>query len=148
MDVNLSVRFEVPEFEFTTDYDPHKLSQVIRNLISNGLKFCKKPGIVSVEVDIVSAIAVCDKIHIKNSASSSQKENRMKCLQQLMNLVTMKTSVSNNIATGNENKEVEIKYLRLSVKDDGAGISKVILTVTHNKLIRYKAAKTKLVLVT
>ena len=35
--------------------DQYKLSQVVRNLVSNALKFTSKPGTVKVSVDVISA---------------------------------------------------------------------------------------------
>ena len=102
--------------------DQNKLSQVIRNLISNALKFCQKPGIVNVEVDVVPVSAYADL-----NANTSHSSNRSKANKwnfRSNNQVTIEVAPE-NIASAQETDSNY--YIRLSVIDDGAGISEVYL---------------------
>ena len=110
--VELSLQFKIPSFECLVKVDKHKLSQVIRNLISNALKFCQKPGMIKVEVDVVPTTMYSD------LESSSLKSKLVRRVWRTNRLKRRKVSC------GLDNFDY---YLRLSVTDDGTGISKVIL---------------------
>ena len=84
-----------PENSYRMSADSHKLKQVIRNLVSNAIKFAnKEEGIVAVKVDLVST-------------SSSDDIDNMKQVQSIKGLGEATT------------------FIRLQVTDNGAGISKV-----------------------
>ena len=104
-ELKLLLKFMIPSFECFVNVDKHKLSQVIRNLISNGLKFCKRDdGCVTVEVDVISFDTFIE--IVINNQSSNDKKHKTRRIQ--------------NMDTLNDTQ-----YLRLTVTDDGAGISKV-----------------------
>ena len=105
LEVLLRLKFMIPSFECFVNVDKNKLSQVVRNLVSNGLKFCTKPGgYINVDVDVISHNTYQTIIDDININDKNQK------------LVT-DTSIIADYNT--------LQYLRLSVTDDGAGISKV-----------------------
>ena len=89
--------------------DKNKYTQVIRNLLSNALKFCRKPGIVKVEVDLVPVSAYNGIEHNTRHVYSSR----------VCNVCNFRTSEKITI-------DESTHYLRISVTDDGAGISEVL----------------------
>ena len=111
--VELSLQFKIPSFECLVKVDKHKLSQVIRNLISNALKFCQKPGMIKVEVDVVPTTMYSD------LESSSLKSN-----QAIIKKALSYRHQSSKVSCCLDDLDY---YLRMSVTDDGTGISKVIL---------------------
>ena len=82
---------------------------MIRNLISNALKFCQKPGMIKVEVDVVPTTMYNDlenhslKSHLSDKAwNYRHQSSKVSCCLDDLDY-----------------------YLRVSVIDDGTGISKV-----------------------
>ena len=129
--MTLKVEFKIPNFDCIVNIDIYKLSQVIRNLISNGLKFCQKPGHVFVGVDVVPISTYHDIINISN-----KKKKRNQCLEfndtikecmsrNKYEAAKAGLSTPNNNNNNNNNNEDLKNFLRISVKDDGAGISEV-----------------------
>ena len=75
--------------------DHHQLSQVVRNLVSNAIKFSQNESSVKVTVDVVT----------------SDDTSLDRIIVNKIQLLTV--------------KEKQIYFIRLSVTDTGAGISKV-----------------------
>ena len=117
--MTLLLKFKVPSFECSLNADVHKLSQVIRNLVSNALKFCKKPGIVSVEVDVI-ADTTRHELYDKHDTVTNQHKHSA-CLRSCLS--TDPTKTQSVIVTDHDDSMRQ--YIRLAVTDNGAGISKV-----------------------
>ena len=88
--------------EYTLHCDPHKLSQVIRNLISNALKFTPCGGLVSVQYEPIIT-------------SSDQNKDGVRG--------------DNKIAVCEDPETVNT--IRIRVTDNGVGISKVCMQVVR-----------------
>ena len=101
--------------------DKHKIGQVIRNLISNSLKFCQKPGTVNIKVDVVSSSDLEFDTASKKRKSNTYKRN---CCTRIP---FMKSSIIHPITKRDDDCEY---YFRVSVTDDGTGISEVIIIKT------------------
>ena len=101
--------------------DKHKIGQVVRNLISNSLKFCQKPGTVHIKVDVISSID----LHRNLMSQESEKPIPMH-LEPKKYRYFRKSSVISPIYIENEDCEY---YFRVSVKDDGAGLSEVCMII-------------------
>ena len=95
--------------------DRYKLSQVVRNLISNALKFVAKPGgVVIIDIDLVFHHNLKD--ILPYYAQQSQKKQTQ----------TDMTKQKDMEKIPNENNYSGVtNYIRFSVTDNGAGISKV-----------------------
>lgn len=121
MDVTMLLKLKLPIFECFVKIDKHKLGQVIRNLISNSLKFCSKPGVVNIKVDVVSADSYADIVNSETSGKSVNSDS----VKGNINVKVFKKK--NTIYAVNSDDDVpDMKYyLRVSVQDDGAGISEV-----------------------
>ena len=87
---------KTPSFPCVFNVDRHQLSQVVRNLVSNAIKFSADESTVKVSVDVISS----------DSAENTVNELHMQ------NMVAFK-------------KNRAAHYIRFSVTDKGAGISKV-----------------------
>ena len=125
--VTILVKFTTPSFECLLQADSHKLSEVIRNLISNALKFCQKPGMIKVEVDTIPVSSYHDdQVVDSNNISTMSKLKRW--LQGASNRTSNRPTSSSapiGTTTNNANDTAPEYYLRLSVIDDGVGISQV-----------------------
>ena len=92
--------------------DKNKLKQIMRNLISNGLKFSPSGGTVDILVDTIDD-------------DTSKKIRRGNNASHQINNVT-----SNLLFKGSSNDSIssaKYKWLRVRVVDSGAGISEVSL---------------------
>ena len=90
--------------------DKNKLKQIMRNIISNGLKFSSSGGTVDILVDIIDD-------------DTSKKIRRGNNASHQINNVT-----SNLLFKGSSNDSIssaKYKWLRVRVVDSGAGISEV-----------------------
>ena len=112
--------------------DPNKFCEVIRNLLSNALKFCQKPGFVNVEVDVVPVSSYDYLNNTSNTTSLHSSKSNKK-----WNLFS--SSVRNNqadvVVVDDENEDSFDYYLRLTVTDDGAGISEVRILESYMFLL-------------
>ena len=108
----MSLIFKIPSFECNIHVDKNKISQVIRNLLSNALKFCRKPGIIKVEVDVVPV-----------STYNEMKHDTHRYSSRLCRTCNFRPTKDAQTILCDESTY----YLRLSVTDDGAGISEVTL---------------------
>ena len=117
MGVNIQLKFTIPNFHCFANVDQNKFSQVIRNLISNALKFCQKPGIVNVEVDVVP-VSSYDVLGV-----FVERRKTFRSVQRLSQVTPI--TDQNSIAYEHESNIDTDYYLRLTVTDDGAGISVV-----------------------
>jgi len=146
--------------------DSYKISQVIRNLVSNGLKFSKQGSCVEIKIAIVdnndnnnninniiprkpsflqSPMTILSSAWSINGGSNSDSKSKFRYTSSLLG---GGGSSGNKIApTDREQDENEkedpfddkmtvskkwdpnICMVRISVKDSGAGISKVIITI-------------------
>ena len=93
----------IPNFFCVIHVDRHQLSQVVRNLVSNAIKFSTEESTIKVSVDVISS-NVAEKI-------SGSNENR--------SIIVFK-------------KERADYYVRFSVTDTGPGISRVGSKITKN----------------
>ena len=107
--MTILINFTIPNFECFIIADRNKFVQVIRNLISNALKFCRKPGAIKVDADVVLACTYPD----------LQSKNRSK-KRFMFPTRNLKKKSSLQDETGCTDY-----YWRLSVTDDGVGISEV-----------------------
>ena len=65
--------------------DKHKIGQVIRNLISNSLKFCQKPGTVNIKVDVISSNDLeCDVSCKESKKLTRSKSSKLKLISKQM----------------------------------------------------------------
>ena len=124
MDVTILLKLKLPIFECFVKIDKNKLGQVIRNLISNSLKFCSKPGVVDIKVDVISADNYADIVNSETSEKSVTNDT-VKSTSNINNVKVFKKK--NTVYAVNSDEDVpDMKYyLRVSVQDDGAGISEV-----------------------
>jgi signal transduction histidine kinase len=95
--------------------DFHKLKQVIRNIISNALKFTREGGSVTVTLTLE-----------KNSYFNSSTTTTMMSTKNEKNRFE-KTSITidSPYISLNDSSFVEKFYIKLSVEDSGPGISEV-----------------------
>ena len=111
--VVIQINNKLPFMDIYMYADRYKLSQVVRNLISNALKFVAKPGgVVIIDIDLVFHHNLKD--ILPYSAQQSQKKQTQ----------TDMTKQKDMEKINNENSGVT-NYIRFSVTDNGAGISKV-----------------------
>ena len=99
--------------------DFHKLKQVIRNIISNALKFTREGGSVTVTLTLE-----------KNSYFNSSSTTTMMSTKDEKNRfektsITIGSSYTSMNEGENMNSFVEKYYIKLSVEDSGPGISEV-----------------------
>ena len=142
MGVNIQLKLTIPSFHCFANVDQNKFSQVIRNLISNALKFSQKPGIVNVEVDVVP-MSFYEYLNTTILHSSKRKTNKCNFIRS--NQVTFDSATENVVAiqeNNSANKDTDY-YLRLTVTDDGAGISLVrtviiILFKMYSRIFLYR----------
>ena len=99
--------------------DFHKLKQVIRNIISNALKFTREGGSVTVTLTL-------EKNSYFNSSSTttmmSTKDEKNRFEKTSITIGSSYTSLNDG---ENMNSFVEKYYIKLSVEDSGPGISEV-----------------------
>ena len=107
---------------------------MIRNLISNALKFCKKPGNITVEADVIPV----DSYHDYQVAGDSKISSKSKLRRWLEGRRNQQlSSVPDATITSLDDTQSEY-YLRLSVIDDGAGISQVpFISIIINQYVTY-----------
>jgi signal transduction histidine kinase len=91
--------------------DKNKLKQIMRNLISNGLKFSPSGGTVDILVDIID----------DNNSSNISKgnNNNHHYINNVRNSILWKGNLKDSIIS------TKSKWLRVRVVDSGAGISEV-----------------------
>ena len=106
------MNFTIPNFECFIKADRNKFVQVIRNLISNALKFCRKPGVIKVNADVVPACTYPD-LHLKhrNKNKNSFRFPTRRGLRKQSDL--------------SDETNCTDYFWRFSVTDDGVGISAV-----------------------
>ena len=107
--------------------DKHKLGQVMRNLVSNGIKFTGAGGIIAVKLSMVSGKS-------NASAPPTESNSRWWCLSIFCGINAAKhpsglakkdvdvAGHGQRLAVGEDGME---QFLRIEVTDSGAGISKV-----------------------
>jgi signal transduction histidine kinase len=75
----------IPSVDVLVQADKHKFSQVIRNVISNALKFSQRPGVVQVNVDVVTENECLDNkfltVSDKTKTTGKKKLNCGSCCQ-------------------------------------------------------------------
>ena len=92
--------------------DPNKLGQVIRNLVSNSIKFTPRNGLVAVELQLIDGRALMP----MRRAASQRSVSRAAAAPAL--IPPLHTDLYSDV------------FLRVTVKDTGAGLKKV--SVDHN----------------
>ena len=102
MDVNLTILVEMktPHFPCLIQADPHQLSQVVRNLVSNAIKFSKAESSIKITIDIITL----------NTGDEEFSEI------YIQNKIMLKSTVATH-------------YIRFAITDTGAGISKVFISL-------------------
>ena len=107
--------------------DKHKLGQVMRNLVSNGIKFTGAGGTIAVKLSMVSGKS-------NANAPPTESNSRWWCLSTLYGTKAAKhpsglakrdiyvAGHGQRLAVGEDGME---QFLRIEVIDSGAGISKV-----------------------
>ena len=115
--------------------DQHKMSQVIRNLISNAIKFTPEEGKIVVTMSLVDVqINNCNNVEIINNYRSLNKPVKNlsgDCSESLFDNLSTNLSKGNvippslilKLPKGMKGEAVQNNYLRIEVKDSGAGIS-------------------------
>ena len=102
-EVTLLLKIIVPNFKCFVNVDKHKLSQVVRNLVSNGLKFCKKnSGRITVDVDVITHSTYLDIVNEETPQKNEQQD------KQKAKVTDTSSSLSN--------KNIQ-KYLRIDWKN-------------------------------
>jgi signal transduction histidine kinase len=102
----LLIEMQTPSFECTIQVDKHQLSQVVRNLVSNAIKFSKRESTINITVDVIT-----DQDNGDGGSTSSGQY------------------INDHLPRNNNRKmkkELATHYIRFSVTDTGAGISKVL----------------------
>ena len=135
----LNIEKRLPECDVYSYIDPYKLSQVVRNLMSNAFKFTDKSnGIVDVLFDVVSYTEAQemiptdtdnDNVHSHNHAHSYTRTKSLKSLGSRYSLNNANTNTNTN--SSHTSVDGCTHYIRFSVTDNGAGISKVLLHYYH-----------------
>lgn len=92
--------------------DPNKLGQVIRNLVSNSIKFTPRNGVVTVELELVDGGAV-GPVRLKAGGSSVTSLSRDGVVLGSQSEPTYQKELYNDV------------FLRVSVKDTGSGMKVV-----------------------
>ena len=110
--------------------DKHKLGQVMRNLVSNGIKFTGASGKIAVKLSMVSVTS-------KAVTAPTERKSRwwflsLICWPNFNPAGLAKKDVygagqDNKLAIGEDGAEL---LLRIEVTDSGAGISKVCVDLT------------------
>ena len=115
--MNILIEMRTPNCECVINIDPHQLSQVIRNLVSNALKFTNKPGLVKVTVDVVPR-----SMYVMSSKNAA-KNNKVS-----VGIISPDMSRSSH-------------FLRLTVTDFGAGISEQNQAKLFKGIIQFNPGK-------
>jgi signal transduction histidine kinase len=135
----------------TLRIDRHKMSQVIRNLVSNAIKFTPPAGNIDVTVSLVKVfVRANSKVLFERMPSFTVIKTTL--LPWLTYFSTdssstfMKKSSCNSLEAGTHPKPVPrggiyADYLRLEVKDNGVGISSVNQTKLFGQYVQFNAGK-------
>ena len=129
MSVNLTIEMKTSSSDCVIQADPHQMSQVVRNLVSNALKFTNKPGEVKIVVDVVPG-----SMYECTSKSSDINDNHKKRY-----FVRKSSKVTPTEA--NYSEAVTTDFIRLSVTDYGAGISEENQAKLFKGIIQFNPGK-------
>lgn len=109
--------------------DFHKLKQVIRNIISNSLKFTREGGSVTVTLTLEKN-SFFDSSSTTTMMSTKNEKNRSEKTS-----ITIGSPYTSSLNDGeNMNSCNENYYIKLSVEDSGPGISEVYSIVNSIQL--------------
>ena len=112
----MNVEFMTPTFPITIQVDRSKMSQVIRNVVSNALKYNASGGSVRVKVDVIP-VSEFDENMVSSKSMSHHKSNSFRS----------RTMNSRRVGVAPPSKPDEpasSHYLRIRVSDNGIGIAK------------------------
>jgi len=103
--------------------DIHKLKQVVRNIISNALKFTRGDGIVTINL----TIDYKESCNCNNAVDDSEHQQQQQQLNQEHRVIDFiddltRSNKINPSSMNNDNKY----FLKMTVKDNGPGITKVM----------------------
>jgi signal transduction histidine kinase len=127
MELDLIFHNFLPQENIMVHIDAYKMGQVLRNLISNALKFSKGGGKVIVKIEYPPDDP-------QPHASSSPVE------------IATKTSLSNlfspfGSSTRGDSNKIQTQFIRISVQDSGAGITLENQNKLFNEIVQFDAAK-------
>lgn len=119
--------------DFMCHIDQHKLEQVIRNFISNAVKFTPPHGKITVSASLKTEI-------IKSDSSSSKASDSNSDLHQDRIRSTSISSISSKSNKASSNSSVSWR-MRFEVIDTGVGISEENQKKLFGQYIQFNAGK-------